>query len=132
MSLGRVGMATVGVAVMLFAIAIGIGLRGGTVFVGGSEVGGLALTASLAVGAVGCAALGISGSAPFDRRGARLGLGSLACGLGCNLVSGILAANSTVDPLESLPILALSGVGTVAVLIGVVVTVASLARSSRS
>jgi hypothetical protein len=132
LSLGRVGVAIVGIAVVLFAVAIGIGLRGGTVFVGGSESGSLALTASLALSAVGCATLGIFGSAPFDRRGTRLGLGSLAVGLGCNLVSGIVAANSTVDPLESLPILALSGLGTLAILIGVVVTVASLGRASRS
>ncbi|HYM82641.1 MAG TPA: hypothetical protein VEY67_00640 [Candidatus Dormibacteraeota bacterium] len=132
MSPGRIGGALVGAAVVLFVIAAAIGLRGGTVFVGGSAPGSVLLTASLAVGAVGFAVLAIVRPSPFDGRLGRLGLWSLAVGLGCTVVSGIVAASSTVDPLESLPILVFSGIGDLLVLLGVVACIATVGGASRS
>jgi len=114
----------------LFGLAIVIGLRGGTVFVGGGEPGSLILTASLVAAAVGFAILGLTGPAPFDRTGSRVGLGLLAVGLAGNVLTGIYSAGSTVDPLESLPILLVSGLGNLAVVVGVIVTAASLVRSA--
>ena len=116
----------------LFVVAVAIGVSGGTVFVGGGTAGSLAVTASLVFWGVGAAVLSLAGSGRLGRRATRLGLGIITLGLLTTVASGIVAAGSTVDPLENLPLLVVSGSGWMAILIGLVVTGVGLARSGSS
>jgi len=108
-------------------VAIGIAVRGGTVYVGGGQPSSLVVTASLILGAAGFAVLALAAHRAPGGRGRRFGFGALAVGLAVTVVSGILSAASTVDPLESLPMLVLSGFGTMAIIVGIIATVMSLA-----
>lgn len=130
MNLGRIGGVLVIGGWVLVAATIVIFGAGGSVQIGGSAIGGLALAAALGLIGCGMAVLSLTGPRPLQGRIMRLGLGILAVGLICTLASSVIAAGLAYDPLENGPFVITFLVGALATMIGVPVTVLALVRAA--
>ena len=118
MSFGRIGGMLVVGGCVLFMIAVAIAMGGGSVGLGGRDVGGLVLAASLALLGSGAAVLSVAGPRPLNGRAVRVGLGILAVGLLSSLASSIM------EP----PIFAWLIGGLLATVLGALITGLSLVR----
>jgi drug/metabolite transporter (DMT)-like permease len=128
MDFGRVGGMLVIGGWLLAGATILVAGAGNSVQVGSGTIGSLALAASLAVIGSGLASLSITGPRPLQERIMRVGLGILAIGLVGSLISAVIAASLTYDPLENGPFVIAFLVGTSAILVGLPLTVLALLR----
>lgn len=99
------GFLTIASAVLIVA-TIAIGSTGHSVglgTIGVPEPGGLALLGAIVFGIGGFALTGVVGPAPLDGRATRAGLVIVAVGLGGILISSLISATLSYDPLESWP-----------------------------
>jgi hypothetical protein len=110
-------------------VAGAIALSGGTVGIGSGAIGSLALAAALVLLGAGAVSLGVAGPRSLGGRAVRVGLVILGIGLLSSLASSVMTAGFAGDPLESGPIVITLLVGGLAVMLGVLVTVASLLRA---
>lgn len=132
LNMARVGGILMIAGVALTAILTAMAASGQPVGLGGPSVNQWAVIACLALLGGGAAAIGLGGAAPFDARATRSGLGIFAVGSLSLAASGIVAArlvSGEADPLGDLPTMVL-GLGGLLVPIGVIVTGASLLRST--
>lgn len=125
MRLGPLGGVLLLGGCLLAIIVAGIVAAGGSAGLGVRDAGGLALTATLALGGLGFGLLGLSGPTPMDRRSLRIGFAFLGVGQLASLASTAIAAIVS-DPTESWPAIILLLVGGLAILIGGPVTVIAL------
>lgn len=127
MRMGRIGGAFL-LGGCLFAIVVAwIVAAGGSAGLGGRDVGGLVLAATLAFGGLGFGLVGLAGAQPLDRRSLRIGFLVLSVGL---LVSLAATAIPSTDPMvENRPALYLFLAGGLAVLLGSPLTVIALLLS---
>lgn len=129
MRLGPIGGVLLMGACLLALVVAGIVAAGGSVGLGGGDVGGLILAAALALGGLGFGLIGLSRTRPLDRLSLRIGFVILGVGLLANLGSAAIAATLTYDPLENGPAVILLFVGGLAMLLGGILTVIALLRS---
>ncbi|MEO8469729.1 MAG: hypothetical protein ABI573_08700 [Chloroflexota bacterium] len=116
---------------------IGSRLLGGgiAVFIGGYVLAVMAVPYAnlvtgfgMAVTALSAAAVCISPRPPFVGRLARFGLGLLAIGAGGLLISNVIAAGMTFDPLESAPVVLFGVTGLLLTPVGLLLIGIALAR----
>jgi hypothetical protein len=125
--LARIGGALLILGGVFTALAFAIVLAGGAVGLGGSEVNGWLVSATLVSIGLGAAALAIAGRAPVDQLGTRIGLGLVGVGPLCLALSP-LAVPPETDPLESGWWVGLAAGGALVTVVGLLVTGASLVR----
>jgi hypothetical protein len=101
---------------------------GNSVQIGGGSPGSYALIMALAMIGCGLAVLSVTGPRPLQGRLMRVGLGVLAVGLVGTLISTIIAAGLAYDPLENGPFVATFLLGSLAICVGLPLTVLSLLR----
>ena len=129
MRLGPIGGVLLIGACLLALVVGGIATAGGSVGIGGSDVGGLVLSAALLFGGLGVGLIGLSGSQPLDRRSLRIGLVILSVGMMSTLGSAVVSSTLAYDPLENWSAVILFLAGGLGLLIGGILTVIALLRS---
>lgn len=130
MSFGRIGGMVVIGGWLLAGATVLVAGAGNSVQIGSGAMGSYALAASLAVIGSGLAILSITGPRPLEGRIMRVGLGILAVGLVGSLASTVIAATLAYDPLENGPFVITFLIGSLAIVVGLPVTVLSLLRSA--
>jgi len=113
---GRIGGGLVTGGWALFAAGIALS------WVAGSFIGGLTISAGLALVGFGALALAITGPAPLGGRFVRVWLGILAVGLFGVAGSSIAAARLSYDPLEDWPTIILLLGGGLLTFVGMLLT----------
>jgi hypothetical protein len=112
-----------GAIVLGFAIVV-LALYGG---IGHATVGGFSFATSLALIGLAGLVLAVGRPQPIGSRTTRIGVGMFAFGLVCMSAFSFMNAFVQTDPLEVLPMILAGGIGYLAILAGVIVTIASLA-----
>jgi hypothetical protein len=110
----------------IFLVALGIASTGGPIGLGVIGVNGTLVLVAFILGGLGCAAIAIQAPPPVCGPAIRASLGAVGAGLLSVCLGSAIAGVSTGDPLASLPVVALIGVGLFATLIGVAATGATL------
>lgn len=109
-----------------FLAALGVASTGGAVGLGVIGVSGTVVLVAVLLGGLGSAAIAVQAPPPVCGPWIRASLGAVGAGLLCVALGSAIASFSTGDPLASLPVVALMGVGLVATVIGVAATGATL------
>jgi hypothetical protein len=130
-SAGRIGGGLILGGCVLLASGIATGATGPASVDGTPlrDVGMVLLNGALALLGSGAAVLGVTGAEPLDRRPVRAGLVVLSVGLASLVACILIPIPAGSNSLASLPYVLFGGIGILAIVIGTLVTVVSLARA---
>jgi len=122
-----IGGLLVAAGAVALAAALAFAVGGGSIGIGEASFASLLLAVGAALIGAGVGTLVVGGRAWFDAPVTRVGGGILAIGLLCLAAFSLASRAYPGDPLESLALIWLGGIGALGLLLGIAVTGLSLA-----